>query len=97
MRSTYTLSLSYCHLFNVTRYRIDHYLGKEMSQNVMVLRFANAFWEPLWNRHYINNVKITFKETFGTEGRGGYFDEYGIIRDMMQNHLMQVLFVILIL
>lgn len=56
----------------------------------MVLRFANAFFEPLWNRQYISNVKITFKETIGTEGRGGYFDEFGIIRDVMQNHLMQV-------
>lgn len=72
------------------QYRIDHYLGKEMSQNLMVLRFANSFFEPLWNRHYINNVKITFKENIGTEGRGGYFDNYGIIRDVMQNHLMQL-------
>jgi glucose-6-phosphate 1-dehydrogenase len=72
------------------QYRIDHYLGKEMSQNLMVLRFANSFFEPLWNRHYINNVKITFKENIGTEGRGGYFDSFGIIRDVMQNHLMQL-------
>lgn len=72
-------------------YRIDHYLGKEMVQNLMVLRFGNAVFEPLWNRQYISNVQITFKEPFGTEGRGGYFDGVGIIRDVMQNHLMQVL------
>jgi len=71
-------------------FRIDHYLGKEMVQNLMVLRFANSVWEPLWNRHYISCVKITFKENFGTENRGGYFDPYGIIRDVMQNHLMQI-------
>jgi len=57
----------------------------------MVLRFANTIWEPLWNRHHIKNVKITFKEDFGTEGRAGYFDTFGIIRDVMQNHLMQIL------
>jgi len=72
-------------------YRIDHYLGKEMVQNLMVLRFANVVWEPLWNNHYIHNVRITFKEDFGTEGRAGYFDTFGIIRDIMQNHLMQIL------
>ena len=72
-------------------YRIDHYLGKEMVQNLMVLRFANAIFEPLWNRDHISTVQITFKEPFGTEGRGGYFDEFGIIRDVMQNHLLQVM------
>jgi len=61
-----------------------------MVQNLMVLRFANLIFEPIWNRHYINNVKITFKEDIGTEGRGGYFDPFGIIRDVMQNHLMQL-------
>lgn len=79
-------------LFNEDQlYRIDHYLGKEMVQNVMVLRFANMVFEPIWNRHYIKNVRIVFKEDFGTEGRGGYFDKFGIIRDVMQNHLMQLL------
>eukprot|EP01129_Flabellula_baltica_P006573 TRINITY_DN2474_c0_g2_i1.p1 TRINITY_DN2474_c0_g2~~TRINITY_DN2474_c0_g2_i1.p1 ORF type:complete len:327 (+),score=63.22 TRINITY_DN2474_c0_g2_i1:28-981(+) len=72
-------------------FRIDHYLGKELVQNLLILRFANSIWEPLWNRNFIKCVKITFKENFGTEGRGGYFDQYGIIRDIMQNHLMQVL------
>ena len=72
--------------------RIDHYLGKELMQNMLVMRFANAFLGPTWNRHYISNVQICFKEPFGTEGRGGYFDEFGIIRDVMQNHLIQVPF-----
>jgi len=72
-------------------YRIDHYLGKEMVQNLMVLRFANSLFEPLWNRQHIKSVRIVFKEDFGTQGRGGYFDKFGIIRDVMQNHLMQIL------
>ncbi|RLN58035.1 hypothetical protein BBP00_00007216 [Phytophthora kernoviae] len=72
-------------------YRIDHYLGKEMVQNLLILRFANAIYEPIWNRNYISSVTITFKEDIGTQGRGGYFDSYGIIRDVMQNHLLQVL------
>eukprot|EP01138_Halocafeteria_seosinensis_P002329 gb/GECG01002386.1/.p1 GENE.gb/GECG01002386.1/~~gb/GECG01002386.1/.p1 ORF type:complete len:1013 (+),score=120.11 gb/GECG01002386.1/:1-3039(+) len=72
-------------------YRIDHYLGKEMVQNLMILRFANSVFEPLWNRHHISTVQITFKEPFGVEGRAGYFNNYGIIRDVMQNHLLQVL------
>eukprot|EP01087_Luapelamoeba_hula_P019417 TRINITY_DN6422_c1_g1_i1.p1 TRINITY_DN6422_c1_g1~~TRINITY_DN6422_c1_g1_i1.p1 ORF type:complete len:596 (+),score=108.02 TRINITY_DN6422_c1_g1_i1:96-1790(+) len=72
-------------------FRIDHYLGKEMVQNLMALRFANEIFEPIWNRHNIASVQITFKEPFGTEGRGGYFDDFGIIRDVMQNHLIQIL------
>ncbi|KAF0692531.1 Aste57867_16400 [Aphanomyces stellatus] len=72
-------------------YRIDHYLGKEMVQNMLLLRFTNATWEPLWNCRHIASVTITFKEDIGTMGRGGYFDSYGIIRDVMQNHLLQVL------
>ena len=72
-------------------FRIDHYLGKEMVQNLMVLRFSNKVFEPMWNRSYVNSVQITFKEDFGTQGRGGYFDHYGIIRDVMQNHLLQML------
>ena len=61
-------------------YRIDHYLGKEMVQNLIILRFANRFLSPLWNRDHIKSVLITMKEPFGTAGRGGYFDEFGIIR-----------------
>ncbi|KAI7880373.1 glucose-6-phosphate dehydrogenase [Lichtheimia hyalospora FSU 10163] len=79
-------------LFNEEEiYRIDHYLGKEMVKNIMTLRFANVFFNHIWDRKNIDNVQITFKEPFGTEGRGGYFDDYGIIRDVMQNHLLQVL------
>lgn len=72
-------------------YRIDHYLGKEMVQNLLALRFANHIFAPTWNRHNIASVSITFKETIGTFGRGGYFDSFGIIRDVMQNHLIQIL------
>ncbi|XRB16007.1 glucose-6-phosphate dehydrogenase [Pseudoscourfieldia marina] len=72
-------------------YRIDHYLAKELVDNLTVLRFSNLIFEPLWNRNHIRNVQIIFSEDFGTEGRGGYFDNYGIIRDIMQNHLLQVL------
>ncbi|KAL8611290.1 Glucose-6-phosphate 1-dehydrogenase [Nucella lapillus] len=72
-------------------YRIDHYLGKEMVQNLMVLRFGNRIFSPIWNRDNVASVVISFKEPFGTEGRGGYFDSFGIIRDVMQNHLLQIL------
>ncbi|MFA6716113.1 MAG: glucose-6-phosphate dehydrogenase [Victivallaceae bacterium] len=71
-------------------YRIDHYLGKEMVQNIMVLRFANQIFKPLWNSRYIRCVKIDWQENIGIEGRGGYFDSYGIIRDVVQNHLLQL-------
>jgi len=72
-------------------YRIDHYLGKEMVQNLLVMRFSNLWYERLFNRDNVECVKLTFKEDFGTKGRGGYFDKYGIIRDIIQNHLTQVL------
>merc|ERR1711988_1482040 len=72
-------------------YRIDHYLGKEMVQNLISLRFGNRIFSPTCNRDNIASVVITFKEPFGTQGRGGYFDEFGIIRDIMQNHLLQIL------
>lgn len=72
-------------------YRIDHYLGKEMVQNLMVLRFGNRIFAPIWNREHISSIQILFKEPFGTYGRGGYFDKFGIIRDVMQNHLLQIL------
>ncbi|CAJ2663752.1 unnamed protein product [Trifolium pratense] len=72
-------------------FRIDHYLGKELVENLSVLRFSNLVFEPLWSRNYIRNVQLIFSEDFGTEGRGGYFDNYGIIRDIMQNHLVQIL------
>jgi len=73
-------------------YRIDHYLGKETAQNLMVLRFANAIFEPLWNSQNIDNVQITCSEHLGMEGgRGGYYDKAGALRDMVQNHLLQLL------
>jgi glucose-6-phosphate 1-dehydrogenase len=71
-------------------FRIDHYLGKEVVLNLMSLRFANQLFEPLWNKEHIESVEINFKEDLGTGGRGGYFDGFGIIRDIMQNHLLQV-------
>ncbi len=72
-------------------YRIDHYLGKETVQNLMALRFANALWEPLWNSTHIDHVQITVSESLGVEGRGEYYDRSGAMRDMVQNHLMQLL------
>lgn len=72
-------------------FRIDHYLGKEMVQNIEVIRFANAFFEPLWNNKHIANVQITLSETVGVEERGGYYDHAGALRDMGQNHMLQML------
>lgn len=72
-------------------YRIDHYLGKEMVQNLMVLRFANTLFEPLWNNKYIDHVQITFAETVGVGTRGPYYEQSGALRDMVQNHMLQLL------
>jgi len=72
-------------------YRIDHYLGKETVQNIMVFRFDNSIFEPIWNRRYIDHVQITNAETVGVEQRGGYFDTAGTLRDMVPNHVMQLL------
>ena len=72
-------------------FRIDHYLGKETVQNILALRFANSIFEPLWNQKYVDHVQITVAESIGVEGRGGYFEQAGIIRDMIQNHLLQVM------
>jgi glucose-6-phosphate 1-dehydrogenase len=72
-------------------YRIDHYLGKETVQNILVFRFANGIFEPVWNRRYVDNVQVSVAETVGVEGRGGYYEAAGALRDMVQNHLLQVL------
>ncbi|MGH2520952.1 MAG: glucose-6-phosphate dehydrogenase, partial [Anaerolineales bacterium] len=72
-------------------YRIDHYLGKETVQNILVLRFSNAIFEPVWNRNYVDHVQITVAESVGIEGRGGYYETAGVIRDVIQNHLLQLL------
>ncbi|MFH4976758.1 hypothetical protein AB6A40_003467 [Gnathostoma spinigerum] len=91
-KSSGELSAHLAKLFSEQQiYRIDHYLGKEIVQNVMVLRFGNRIFNQSWNRDNIASVVISFKENFGCEGRAGYFDKNGIIRDIMQNHLIQML------
>jgi len=72
-------------------YRIDHYLGKETVQNILAFRFGNGIFEPLWNRRYVNSVQITAAESIGVEGRGSYYQEAGALRDMIQNHLLQIM------
>ena len=79
------------HLEESQIYRIDHYLGKETVQNLLAFRFANGIFEPLWNRQYIDHVQITNAEAVGVEGRGGYYETAGVLRDMIQNHVFQVL------
>ena len=72
-------------------YRIDHYLGKETVQNIMVFRFGNSMFEPIWNRNYVDYVEITAAETLGVENRAGFYEETGALRDMVANHLLQLL------
>jgi glucose-6-phosphate 1-dehydrogenase len=72
-------------------FRIDHYLGKETVQNILVFRFANGIFEPIWNQHYVDHVQITVAETVGVEGRAGYYDGAGVVRDIIQSHMMQLL------
>src|SRR5215216_7021454 len=75
-------------------YRIDHYLGKETVQNILAFRFANILFEPIWNRNYVDNVQIATAESIGVEGRAGYYDQAGALRDMVQSHLLQLLTVV---
>jgi glucose-6-phosphate 1-dehydrogenase len=92
LQSAQKLNKIICDLFNEHQiYRIDHYLGKETVQNMMAFRFANAMFEPIWNRNYIDNVQITVAEQVGVEHRGGYYEHAGALRDMIQNHLLQLL------
>ena len=72
-------------------YRIDHYLGKEPVQNILYTRFANPIFEPIWNRHYVRSIQITMAEDFGVEDRGKFYEEAGAIRDVLQNHMLQIL------
>jgi len=72
-------------------YRIDHYLGKETVQNIMMFRFGNAMFEPVWNRNYIDYIEITAAEKLGVEGRGAFYEETGALRDMVANHMLQLL------
>jgi glucose-6-phosphate 1-dehydrogenase len=92
LASAQALNRSFAGRFDESQiYRIDHYLGKETVQNLMALRFANALFEPLWNAHHIDHVQITVAESVGVEGRGPYYDGIGAMRDMLQNHLLQLL------
>ena len=75
-------------------YRIDHYLGKETVQNVLAFRFANILFEPVWNRHYVDQVQITVAESLGVENRAAYYEEAGALRDMVQSHILQLLAVV---
>jgi glucose-6-phosphate 1-dehydrogenase len=72
-------------------WRIDHFLGKEPVQNLLYFRFANSFLEPIWNRNHIGSIQITLAENFGVEGRGRFYEEVGAIRDVVQNHMFQIM------
>ena len=92
LASARSLNKSLLKIFSESQiYRTDHYLAKETVQNLMAIRFANAFFEPIWNNKYVENVQITVAESIGTKGRGEYYDSVGAMRDMVQNHLMQLL------
>jgi glucose-6-phosphate 1-dehydrogenase len=92
LKSARALNRALTQLMNEEQvYRIDHYLGKETVQNILVFRFGNGIFEPIWNRRYVDHVQITVAETLGVEKRGGYYDEAGALRDMVPNHLFQLL------
>src|SRR4051812_42250293 len=92
LQSATSLNALLCEMFKEEQiYRIDHYLGKETVQNILALRFANALFEPIWNSHYIDHVQITAAEDIGIEDRGGYYEKSGALRDMVQNHILQLL------
>jgi glucose-6-phosphate 1-dehydrogenase len=92
LQSAVELNEKLAHCFNESQiYRIDHYLGKETVQNILMFRFANAIFEPVWNRNYIDNIQITIAETIGVEHRAGYYDKSGALRDIFQNHMLQML------
>ncbi len=92
LESAKSLDRSLCRVLTEDQiYRIDHYLGKETVQNILMFRFANAIFEPIWNRRYIDNIQITVAETLGVEHRAGYFEQAGLLRDMFQNHMLQML------
>lgn len=92
LESALDLNKHLCQIFQENEiYRIDHYLGKETVQNILVLRFANGIFEPLWNRNYIDSIEIYATETLGVENRGKYYDSTGALRDMIQNHLIQLM------
>ena len=91
LESARELNRIYASVFNEHQiYRIDHFLGKETAQNVLAFRFANGIFEPLWNRNYIDYVEITAVENLGIEQRGGFYETAGALRDMVQNHLIQL-------
>lgn len=95
LTSARSLNADIGHVFSERQiYRIDHYLGKETVQNVLAFRFANTLFEPIWNRQYVDHVQITVAESLGIEDRGGYYDEAGALRDMVQSHILQLLAVI---
>ncbi len=92
LETAQNLNQHLCRIFDEKEiYRIDHYLGKETVQNILVLRFSNGIFEPLWNRNYVDSIEISASETLGVENRGKYYDGAGALRDMIQNHLMQLM------